>query len=90
MPQSNNTAGIAIEGLKAGRKARRNWWDEGRFIYLVPSSEFNVNREPLLSFLEEGTPVHYRAHIDVINRFGNIEPFHWSVDDLLAEDWEVD
>ena len=57
------------------------------FIFLVPGSEFEVNREPLLSILGEGTKVKYHGHIDVKTADGMIVPWLPSQTDILANDW---
>ena len=80
--------GEALEEVKAGgRVARQGWNGKGMFIFLVPGSTFQVNREPLLSILGEGTEVNYRAHIDMKTADGTIVPWLASQTDLLAEDW---
>ena len=77
-----------VYGLKVGRRyARRGWNGKDMFIFLVNGSNFNVNREPLLSILGEGTNVTYLAHIDMRTADGAIVPWLASQSDMLAEDW---
>lgn len=79
-----------ISLIKQGYCLRRRGWNgEGMFIFLVKGSTFNVNREPLLSILGEGTEVNYHAHIDMRTADGTIVPWLASQTDLLAYDWEV-
>lgn len=80
----------ALAGLKAGLLlARAGWNGKGMFIYLVEGSAFNVNRRPLLGIFPEGTPIQYRAHIDMRTADGSCVPWLASQTDLLADDWMV-
>jgi hypothetical protein len=82
------TFGAALYRLKLGlRVAREGWNGKGMFLFLVPGSTFHVNREPLLSFYEAGTVVHYLPHIDMKTATGSIVPWLASQTDLLANDW---
>ena len=80
----------ALRRIKAGANmARQGWNGKGMFVFLVPGSEFKVNREPLLSILGEGTPVTYRPHIDIRHPDGAIGVWQPSMGDVMAEDWYV-
>lgn len=59
------------------------------FIYLVKSSDFEVNRAPLLGIFPEGTRVKYQSHIDMKTVDGRFVPWVASQSDLLASDWEL-
>jgi hypothetical protein len=74
---------------QGGRAARKGWNGKGMFIFLVPGSEFEVNREPLLSILGAGTKVKYHGHIDMKTADGMIVPWLASQTDILADDWTV-
>lgn len=77
-----------ITGLKAGfRFQRRGWNGKGMFIFLVPGSEFVVNRPPLLGIYPAGTHIKYQPHIDMKTADGTVVPWLASQSDLLAEDW---
>jgi len=79
----------ALRHVKAGgRVQRRGWNGKGMFIFLVPGSTFQVNREPLLSILGEGTEVNYHGHVDMKTANGQIVPWLCSQTDMLADDWE--
>jgi hypothetical protein len=71
------------------RAARKGWNGKGMFIFLVPGSTFEVNREPLLSILGEGTKVNYHGHIDMKTADGMIVPWLASQTDILANDWTL-
>lgn len=80
--------GDAIAALKEGKRvARAGWNGKGMFLFLVNSSTFTVNREPLASILGEGTQATYHAHIDMKTADGKIVPWLASQTDVLAEDW---
>jgi len=77
-----------IVGLKQRKRfARAGWNGRNMFIFLVPGSTFEVNREPLLSILGHGTQVDYRSHIDMRAANGEIVPWVASQSDLLEDDW---
>jgi len=69
------------------RAARKGWNGKKMFIFLVPGSEFEVNREPLKSILGEGTKVKYHGHIDMKTADGQIVPWLASQTDIQASDW---
>lgn len=81
--------GEVVAGLKEGRKyARSGWNGKNMFIFLVPGSVFEVNREPLSSIMGNGTEVQYHAHIDMFTAQGYVVPWLASQTDILAEDWQ--
>jgi hypothetical protein len=69
------------------RASRKGWNGKKMFIFLVPGSEFEVSREPLLSILGEKTKVKYRGHIDMKTADGSIVPWIASQSDLQESDW---
>jgi hypothetical protein len=80
----------ALEALKEGKLVGRKGWNgKGMFIFLVPGSEFNVNRAPLLGIFPEGTEIKYHAHIDMKTADGMIVPWLASQTDMLAKDWII-
>lgn len=82
--------GKALMALKQGKRvAREGWNGKGMFLFLVPGSEFKVNRPPLLGIYAEGTPIKYHAHVDMKTATGDIVPWLCSQTDMLAEDWCV-
>lgn len=82
--------GGALSALKAGKKVARSGWNgKGMFIFLVPGSNFKVNRAPLLGIYEEGTKINYQPHIDMKTSDDTIVPWLCSQSDMLAEDWNV-
>jgi Protein of unknown function (DUF2829) len=80
----------ALELIKEGHKlARVGWHGFKLFVYLVPGSEFKVNRAPLNTIHPEGTEVTYAAHIDIRMANNHYMPWTPSQADLLANDWDV-
>lgn len=80
----------ALNLIKQGKKlTRQNWNDKGIFVYLVPGSEFEVNRAPLNSIYEIGTKIKYHSHIDLKSSDGSCGVWFISNIDALAEDWEI-
>ena len=75
--------GLAVEAMKKGKKvARAGWNGSGMFAYLVPGSQFKVNRAPLLGIYPEGTDINYRPHIDLKTADGSIAT--WSPAGVIA------
>lgn len=82
--------GDAIQALKEGKHVCREGWNgKGMFLFLVPGSQFKVNREPLLSIMGEGTVIDYHAHIDMKTVQGYVVPWLASQSDMLSEDWQI-
>lgn len=86
---TGKTFGEALEALKAGQIVRREGWNGAHFLYLVPGSEFQVNRYPLNGIFPEGTPVSYGSHIDIFTEAGEARPWLASQADMLAHDWVI-
>lgn len=82
--------GMAIEAMRQGHTVSRQGWNgKGMFIYLVPGSNFTVNRAPLLGIYPEGTEINYRPHIDMKDADGYCVPWLASQTDMLALDWGI-
>lgn len=89
-PVSGMTFGLAVEAMKKGAKVARSGWNgKGMFLFLVPGSQFKVNRAPLLGIYPEGTEINYCPHVDMRTADGKIVPWLCSQTDMLAEDWEI-
>jgi hypothetical protein len=84
----SGTFGDALIELKSGKRvARKGWNGKGMFLFLVPGSQFKVNRPPLLGIYPEGTEIDYCPHIDMKTADGKIVPWLASQADMLADDW---
>lgn len=82
--------GWALRKLKEGKKVSREGWNgKGMFLFLVPGSQFKVNRPPLLGIYPEGTEIDYHPHIDMKTADGTVVPWLASQTDMLADDWGI-
>lgn len=82
--------GKALAAIKEGKRVSREGWNgKNMFLFLVPGSQFKVNREPLLSIMGEGTVVDYHAHIDMKTAQGYVVPWLSSQADMLSDDWKI-
>jgi hypothetical protein len=82
--------GTALDEMKCGCLVARSGWNGKKmFIFLVPGSQFEVNRAPLLGIFPEGTKINYLSHIDMRTVDGSIVPWLASQTDVLAEDWHI-
>ena len=80
----------ALNDLKLGKRLQRSGWNgKGMFVFLVPGSNFKVNREPLLSIMGEGAEVTYCPHIDMKTADNKVVPWLASQTDIMADDWAV-
>ena len=82
--------GDALVLIKQGKKVARTGWNgKGMFVFMIPGSQFQVSRPPLLGIYPEGTTINYHPHIDLRNADGVIVPWVASQGDMFAEDWVV-
>lgn len=82
------TIGWAVKEMQNGvRVCREGWNGKSMFLFLVPGSQFVVNRAPLLGIYPEGTVIDYCPHVDMKTADGKIVPWLCSQTDLLATDW---
>lgn len=86
----NITFGRAIYFMQKGEKVARSGWNgKGMFLFLVPGSNFKVNRAPLLGIYPEGTEINYQPHIDMKTADNTIVPWLASQSDMLTSDWRI-
>lgn len=82
----------ALDWLRAGRRIARHdpaWQAAARFLYMVPGSEFEVNRPPLLGIHPLGFHVIYHPHIDACFADGSCGVWTVSHNDIFAADWHL-
>lgn len=93
IPKAGDTGlgfGAVLEALELGyRAAREGWNGKGMFIYLVPGSEFEVNRAPLLGIFDAGRQIEFRPHLDMFTADGQVVVWTISQSDALAKDWMI-
>lgn len=87
---NTHSFGVAIEALRIGKKvARKGWNGKDMFLFLVPGSQFQVNRPPLLGIYPEGTTINYQPHIDMKTAQDTVVPWLASQADVLSNDWVI-
>lgn len=80
--------GEALEGLKAGNKLMRKGWNgKGMFVYYVPANSYPAVTE--VAKKEFGEMVQYNPYFAIKNVNGTVSTWVPSVNDCLAEDWEM-
>ena len=85
--------GEALNLIKNGQRvARRGWNGRGMFVYYVPAAKYPANRNELAvmgTFADADGMVSYNAYMAIKNVDGTISTWVPSVNDCLAEDWEL-
>lgn len=82
--------GNALKLIKTGELLQRAGWNgKNMYVFMVPGSQFVVNRPPLNRIYPEGTVIDYHGHIDMKTADGFVVPWLASQTDVLAEDWVV-
>mgnify|MGYP001590787316 CR=1 FL=1 len=88
--QDGKGIGWAVHTMSNGGRVRRAGWNgKEMFLFLVPGSQFQVNRPPLLGIYPEGTSISYQPHVDMRTAQGTVVPWLCSQSDLLARDYEL-
>lgn len=83
-----HTFGFALELLKRGCKlTRRGWNGKGMFVYYIPENSYPAVTE--IAKKEFGDVVNYNPYFAIKNVDGTVSTWVPSVNDCLAEDWEV-
>jgi hypothetical protein len=82
--------GQALETLKQGGKvAREGWNGKGMFVYLVPADSYPARTPAAKSHFGAGALVPYNAYMAIKNVDESVSTWVPSVNDCLAEDWQV-
>ena len=82
--------GDALKALKAGQRVARTGWNgKGMFVYLVPAASYPVQTGAAKAHFGEGAMVPYNAYMAIKNVNETVSIWVPSVNDCLAEDWEV-
>lgn len=82
--------GLALEALQRGHKlARAGWNGKGMFIYYVPANTYPAQTGAAKSHFGDGSMVPYNAYLAIKNVNETVSTWVPSVNDCLAEDWEV-
>lgn len=81
--------GIAIKYVAhPNTRIRRESWGIDIAVYLVPGSEFTVNRPPLNQILPAGTQIKHNPHLAIIDN-GVVSNWLPTNEEIFATDWEV-
>lgn len=79
--------GQALTALKSGRRVSRSGWNgKGMFVYLVPAGIYPARTEAARSI---GEQVAYNPYLAIKNVDDTVSTWVPSINDCLAEDWEV-
>lgn len=82
------TFGFALDALQDGKKvARKGWNGKDMYVYYVPSAEYKACTE--VARQEFGEMVPYEPYFAIKNVKGTISTWVPSINDCLADDWEV-
>lgn len=57
--------------------------------FYVQGSKFEVNRAPLNEIFEEGTPIKYHGHVDMMLPDGSVTVWTPTMVDITAHDWFI-
>lgn len=89
-PTSAMTFGDALIFLKDGKKlARAGWNGKGMFVYLVPAASYPAQTAAAKSHFGDGALVPYNAYFAIKNAGETVSTWVPSVNDALAEDWQI-
>ena len=82
--------GDAIKELKLGKRLQRTGWNgKGLFIYLVPAASYPAQTGAAKEHFGEGAAVPYAAYLALKNVDETVSTWAPSINDTLAEDWQV-
>ena len=82
------TFGLAVEALKRGFKVDRFGWNgRGMFIYYVPANMYPATTDAAKE--EFGDLVPYNAYLAIRNVNGTVSTWVPSINDVLADDWQI-
>lgn len=82
--------GEAIKALKKGERVARNGWNgKGMFVYLVGQASYPAMTGVAKKYFGENALVPYNAYMAIKNVNETVSTWVPSVNDCLAEDWEI-
>lgn len=88
--QAGLSFGDALKALKAGQRVARTGWNgKGMFVYLVPPARYPARTSTAKAHFGECAIVPYNAYMAIKNVNETVSTWVPSVNDCLAEDWEV-
>jgi len=82
--------GQAIEAVKLGKRVHRAGWNgRGMFVYYVPAARCPAQTGVTKEFFGESAMVPYAAYLAIKNVNDTVSTWVPSINDVLAEDWQV-
>lgn len=78
----------ALDGLKAKLAVKRESWEEGKFMYLVPAASYPAQTGIAKQHFKDSL-VPYDAYIALKEINGRVSFWTPTMSDLLSEDWIV-
>jgi len=80
--------GKAIQAIKDGKKVARSGWNgKGMFVYYVPENSYATTTA--IAKEQFGDTAKYNAYMAIKNVNDTVSTWVPSVNDCLAEDWQV-
>lgn len=87
---NNLDFGLALILMKRGFKLARGGWNgKGMFVYLVIGGNYPVQMGAIKEYADEQGTVKYNPYMAIKNVDNSISTWVPSVNDCLAEDWQV-
>lgn len=87
---SGLTFGDALQALRAGKRvARAGWNGKGMFVYYVRAAAYLAQSEAAKTYFGENAYVPYAPYLALKGVDERVSPWVPSINDVLAEDWEV-
>lgn len=82
--------GEALEQVKLGQKICRSGWNgRGMFIYYVPADKYKSCTPIGDTVADNEGYVSYEPYLAIKNVKGTVSTWVPSINDCLAEDWEI-
>ena len=89
-PADGMNFGLAVEALKLGKRvARKGWNGKDMFVYLVSANAYPAQTGAAKAYFGEGALVPYNAYMAIKNADETVSTWVPSVNDVLADDWQV-
>jgi hypothetical protein len=80
--------GQAVEAVKEGKRIGRTGWNgKGMYVYYVPGGDYATQTESAKK--EFGDFAHYNPYLAIKTVQGSVSTWVPSINDVLAEDWEI-
>lgn len=90
MKTNSLTFSHALDAIKLGKKiARTGWNGKGMFVYFVPAASYPAQTGVAKEYFGAAALVPYAAYMAIKNVDETVSTWVPSVNDVLAEDWQV-